>query len=163
MNDTNSALRDFLALRDHANSAQLATLGSDHTPESSYAPCVLYEGSYYLFLSRLASHTNNLMRNPEIGLMLLEEEAEAANPFARKRINLQGRAQLISRDNARFRIVLDLFHHRFGKVMEIIEPLPDFQLFCVHPKTGRFVRGFGQAYELEGDKLDRLTHVNPGQ
>lgn len=163
MNDIDSARRDYLALREHANSAQLATLGSDRAPESSYAPCVTYEGSYYLFLSRLASHTDNLMRNPEIGLMLLEDEAGAANPFARKRINLQGRAETVARDSAQFRIVLDLFHHRFGKVMEIIEPLPDFQLFCVHPETGRFVRGFGQAYQLEGDRLDRLTHVDPGQ
>ena len=161
MNDIDSARRDYLALRDHANSAQLATLGSAHTPESSYAPCVLFEGNFYLFLSRLASHTGNLMRNPEIGLMLLE--AEAGNPFARKRINLQGRVELITRDNAQFRSVLDLFHDRFGKVMEVIEPLPDFELFCVHARTGRFVRGFGQAYELQGDKLDRLTHIDPGQ
>ena len=159
--DIDSARRDYLALREHANSAQLATLGSDDTPESSYAPCVLLEGSYYLFLSRLASHTGNLKRNPEVGLMLLE--AEAGNPFARKRINLQGRAELISRDDAQFRNVLDLFHDRFGKIMEIIEPLPDFELFCVHLTTGRFVRGFGQAYELEGDNLDRLAHIDPGQ
>ena len=163
MNDTDSARQDYLALRDHANSAQLATHDSNNNPEASYAPCVLYEGSYYLFLSRLASHTNNLMRDPQIGLMLLEDEAEAANPFARKRINLQGRAELIAREDAQFRIVLDLFHHRFGKVMEIIEPLPDFQLFCVHPVTGRFVRGFGQAYELEGDRLEWLTHIDPRQ
>ena len=160
MNDIDSAHRDYLALRDRANSAQLATLGSAHTPESSYAPCVLFEGNCYLFLSRLASHTGNLMRNPEIGLMLLE--AEAGNPFARKRINLQGRAELITRDNARFRTILDLFHDRFGKVMEVIEPLPDFELFCVHVTSGRFVRGFGQAFELQGDKLERLTHIDPG-
>lgn len=101
------------------------------------------------------------MRNPEIGLMLLEDEA--GNPFARKRINLQGRAELITRDSAQFRAVLDLFHDRFGKVMEVIEPLLDFELFCVQVTTARFVRGFGQAYELEGDKLDRLTHIDPGQ
>lgn len=161
MNDIDRARQDYLALRDHANSAQLATLGSDDTPEASYAPCVLFEGNYYLFLSRLASHTGNLMRNPDIGLMLIE--AEAGNPFARKRINLQGRAELVTRDSARFRAVLDLFHGRFGKVMEVIESLPDFELFCVHATAGRFVRGFGQAYELEGDRLERLTHVDPGQ
>jgi putative heme iron utilization protein len=47
--------------------------------------------------------------------------------------------------------------------MEMIEPLPDFQLFCVRANTGRFIRGFGQAYELEGEKLEQLTHVGPGQ
>ena len=150
-------------MRDHANSAQLATHDSNNNPEASYAPCVVHKGIYYLFLSRLASHTNNLMRDPRIGLMLLEDEAEAASPFARKRLNLQGRAEPVARDSPQFRIVLDLFHQRFGKVMKIIEPLPDFQLFGVHPATGRFVRGFGQTYELEGDRLEQLTQVDPTQ
>ena len=59
--------------------------------------------------------------------------------------------------------MLDLFHLRFGKVMDMIEPLPDFQLFCVRVTMGRFVRGFGQAYELRGDRLEQLTHLDPGQ
>ncbi len=163
MNDSDSARQDYLALRDHASSAQLATLTNDATPEASYAPCVLFEGDYYLFLSQLASHTGNLMRNPQIGLMLIEDEGEAANPFARQRISLQGSAQLIDRDDDLFSIVLDVFHRRFGKVMKIIEPLPDFHLFCVRVNTGRFVRGFGQAYELIGERLDNLRHTDPRQ
>ncbi len=163
MNDSDSARQDYLALRDHASSAQLATLTDDDTPEASYAPCILFEGDYYLFLSQLASHTGNLMRNPEIGLMLIEDEGKAPNPFTRQRISLQGSAQLIDRDDDLFSIVLDLFHRRFGKVMMTIEPLPDFHLFCVHVNTGRFVRGFGQAYELTGERLDNLRHTDPRQ
>ena len=163
MTDSDSARQDYLALRDHASSAQLATLTTDATPEASYAPCILFEGDYYLFLSQLASHTGNLIRNPEIGLMLIEAEGEAANPFARQRISLQGSARCIDRDDDLFSIVLDLFHCRFGKVMKTIEPLPDFNLFCVRVKSGRFVRGFGQTYELTGERLDNLQHTDPRQ
>ena len=162
MNESESACQDFLALRDGAISAQLATLTEDNIPEASYAPCVLYAGDYYFFLSQLASHTTNLLRNPEIGLMLIEDEVRTANPFARKRINLQGNARLVSRDSDLFDRVIDEFHARFGAVMKMIDPLPDFCLFRVNVRTGRFIRGFGQAYQLEGDKLDRLTHVDPG-
>ena len=161
MNESDSAVQDFLALRDNASSAQLATLAKDTTPEASYAPCVLFEGDYYLFLSQLSSHTTNLARNPEVGLMLIEDEFEAANPFARRRISLQGRAEPVERGSDIFKSVLSLFHRRFGKVMKIIEPLPDFQLFCVHVTSGRFVRGFGQAYELAGKRLDRLRLDDP--
>lgn len=161
MNESDSAGQDFLALRDNASSAQLATLTKDTTPEASYAPCVLFEGDYYLFLSQLASHTANLTCNPEVGLMLIEDEFEAANPFARRRISLQGRAEPVERDSEIFKSVLSLFHRRFGKVMKIIEPLPDFQLFCVRVTSGRFVRGFGQAYELTGKRLDRLHLDDP--
>ena len=163
MNESNGARQDFLALRDNACSAQLATLAKDATPEASYAPCILFEGDYYFFLSQLASHTANLMRNPEVGLMLIEDESEAANPFARRRISLQGSAQLVERDSDIFKHLIKLFHQRFGKVMKMIEPLPDFQLFCVRVTSGRFVRGFGQAYELTGERLDGLHLADPRQ
>jgi hypothetical protein len=101
------------------------------------------------------------MRNPEVGLMLIEDEFEAANSFARRRISLQGRAQPVERDSDIFKSVISLFHRRFGKVMKIIEPLPDFQLFCVRVTSGRFVRGFGQAYELTGERLDDLHLADP--
>ena len=93
--------------------------------------------------------------------MLIEDEFEAANSFARRRISLQGRAQTVERDSDIFKSVISLFHRRFGKVMEIIEPLPDFQLFCVRVTSGRFVRGFGQAYELTGERLDGLHLADP--
>ncbi len=163
MNDSDSARKDFLALRDNACSAQLATLAKDTTPEASYAPCILFEGDYYFFLSQLASHTANLMRNPEVGLMLIEDESEASNQFARRRISLQGSAQFVERDSDIFKRVIKQFHQRFGKVMKMIEPLPDFQLFCVCVTSGRFVRGFGQAYQLTGERLDDLHLADPRQ
>ncbi|MBT8436988.1 MAG: pyridoxamine 5'-phosphate oxidase family protein [Gammaproteobacteria bacterium] len=161
MNESDSARQDFLALRDNASSAQLATVAKDTTPEASYAPCILFAGDYYLFLSQLANHTANLMRNPELGLMLIEDDFEAASAFARQRISLQGRAEPVERDSDCFNSVISLFHQRFGKVMKIIEPLPDFQLFCVRVTSGRFVRGFGQAYELTGARLDDLCLTDP--
>jgi putative heme iron utilization protein len=163
LNESDDARQDFLVLRDNTSSAQLATLAKDTTPEASHAPCILLDGNYYLFLSQLASHTANLLRNPEIGLILIEDESEAANSFARRRISLQGRAKPIERDSDIFKSVISLFHRRFGKVMEIIEPLPDFQLFCVRVTSGRFVRGFGQAYELTGERLDKLQLADPRQ
>jgi len=44
--------------------------------------------------------------------------------------------------------------------MTIIEPLPDFSLFRVCLQAGRFVRGFGQAYDLSGEDLDELVHID---
>jgi hypothetical protein len=55
------------------------------------------------------------------------------------------------------------FHHRFGKVMAMIEPLADFHLFRLQLQTGRFVRGFGQAYDLSGEHLQDLQHIGPNQ
>ena len=53
------------------------------------------------------------------------------------------------------------FHRSFGKVMELLEPLPDFRLFRVRIGGGSFVRGFGQAFQIVGADLDELEHVDP--
>jgi putative heme iron utilization protein len=152
---------DYLALRESAVSVQLATLTLDKSPEASYAPCVWLDGDCYLFLSGLSSHSANLEANPEISLLLLDEAAKAPNAFARKRASLRGRAQFIKREDELFGSVMTAFNARFGKIMQIIEPLPDFRLFRVVVTSGSFIRGFGQAYELDGAGLDQLLPVDP--
>ena len=93
--------------------------------------------------------------------MLIEEAANAPNAFARKRASLHGTAQIVKNDDVAFANVMQVFHQRFGKVMQVIEPLPDFRLFRVDATSGSFIRGFGQAYELSGSRLDRLVPVDP--
>jgi heme oxygenase (biliverdin-IX-beta and delta-forming) len=163
LSDTDSAHRDYLALRDQVNSAQLATLTRDANPEASYAPCVWFEGDCFVFLSELASHTQNLKFEPSISLLLIEAETAAGNAFARKRISLFGRAQIVARADDIYKTVINDFYHRFGEVMKLIEPLPDFHLFRIRVQRGRFIRGFGQAYELAGDRLEQLIRIDPGK
>ena len=163
MSDTDSARQDYLALRDRVNSAQLATLGCDATPEASYAPCVWRDGHCFVFLSELASHTQNIKLNPSISLMLIEAETAAGNAFARKRISLLGSAGIVARSDDIYKTVINDFYRRFGDVMKLIEPLADFHLFRIIVQRGRFIRGFGQAYELAGDRLEQLNHIDPGK
>ena len=148
-------------MRDNVLSVQLATVNADGKPEASYAPCAWVENNFYLFLSQLSSHTGNLAQNPSISLLLIEDAAATSNYFARKRASLHGRVRTVAREDEAFARIMQAFHRRFGKVMEIIEPLPDFHLFCVEAESGSFVRGFGQAYELSGAELDQLTPVDP--
>jgi len=162
LNDLSSAQREYLALRNQAGNALLATIADDQTPAASYAPLAWLDGYCYLFLSELAMHTRNLKRCSSISLMLIEAEADAANPFARRRITMNGSVIVIARDDPLFDPVLAEFHRRFGKIMRVIEPLPDFSLFRVCLQAGRFVRGFGQAYDLSGERLDELVHIDPG-
>ncbi len=53
------------------------------------------------------------------------------------------------------------FRDRFGDFIDIIEPLQDFHLFKVCPHSGRFIRGFAQAFQLSGEGLNEITHINP--
>ena len=160
MDDTAEIRREYRALRDSIDAAMLSTLAEDGSPEASYAPLLWHDGAAFLFLSELASHTRNLRRHPALGLLLLEPAA-ASNPFARRRISLQGRAERVARDAALHARVLDEFRRRFGKVMDLLEPLPDFHLFRVAPLRGRYIRGFGQAYELTGAGVDEPRPIGP--
>ena len=161
MTDPDDANTDYQALLDAADCAQLATLGETGSPQASYAPCVRHEGDYYLFLSALSGHTGNLMRDARIGLLLLEAADAAPNPFVRKRVSLRGEVEIVGRETALFGEVLAKFQRRFGDIVQLLESLPDFTLFRVRSKSGSFIRGFGQAYELEGPRLDRLRHIDP--
>ena len=161
MTDSDNAREDYLALRASTTSVQLATLTKDGAPEASYAPCVWAEGDCYLFLSGLSSHSSNLLHNPKISLLLIDDANDSSNAFARKRASLHGSARVISRDDEIFARIMEIFHQRFGKVMQLIEPLPDFRLFHVKAEAGGFIRGFGQAWELHGPGLDELVAVDP--
>jgi len=161
LNEFEQAGQDYLALRDRIGTASLATLScrAATMPEVSYAPLIWLDDDCYLFLSELAAHTGNLRQNPAISLLLVEETG--SNPFARKRISLQGSAEAIARNDQLFTRVIAQFRRRFGEVMDLIEPLPDFQLFRVRLERGRFIRGFGQAYDLSGPALESLSHIDP--
>jgi putative heme iron utilization protein len=162
VDELDNAQHEFLALRDSSKAALLATLTDDQMPFASYAPLVWVGDYCYLYLSDLSGHTRNLKRCPTISLLLIEDEDRVVNAFARRRITFAASVVVVEREDPLFAQVLAEFHHCFGKVMKMIEPLPDFHLFRVQLQTGRFVRGFGQAFELSGDHLDRLTHIGPG-
>ena len=160
MSDSEDARLDYQALRRAVNSVQLATINPDNLPEASYAPCAWLDDDCFLFLSALSSQTGNLQHNPRISLLLLDP-GEAANAFARKRASLHGSVRIVDRDDAIFTRAMQEFHRSFGKVMQIIEPLPDFVLFRVSLEAGSFVRGFGQAYRLHGEGLKELSPLDP--
>ena len=163
MDDLATVREEYLALRDGTDGALLATLEGDQIPAASYAPLVWVDGRSYLFLSDLAAHTQNLKRCAAISLMLIEEPGDRGNAFARQRITLKGDAQIVERNDPSYARVLVEFHRRFGDVVSLLESLPDFHLFALHLDTGRYIRGFGQAFELSGDQLDQLTHIHPGK
>jgi putative heme iron utilization protein len=154
-----SAQQEFQNLRETLKTVQLATLNADGQPEASYAPFVWFEQNYYLYLSELARHTNNLLGNGSISLLFIESEESSRNLFARRRIILQGEAQAVTRDAELFEQIMAQFRQQFGKFIDLIQPLQDFHLFQIKIHSGRFVQGFAQAYELSGPGLNDIRHI----
>ncbi len=153
-------VQEYRALQQRFRSLLLSSVDESGHPQVSYAPYVQDEsGAFYLFLSDLARHTRSLKQNPVAEVMFIEEEAEAEEIFARKRLIYQCEATLRSRDAPEAEAILTRMKETFGDLIDVLRGLSDFHLFRLEPQSGSYVRGFGQAYAIEGEELDQIRHL----
>lgn len=148
------------ALLASRQSLLMATRSPQGEAEISYAPFVRHDGRFYIFISQLARHTQNLQAHPQLSVMLIEPEQQAANPFARQRLTLRCLAEKIARDDGDFPARMAQLKAKFGETVSLLESLPDFHLLALTPLDGLFVAGFGKA--LPVDASGRLSN-SPGQ
>lgn len=154
----------FSGLQKELKSLILGTVGLQGLPRVSYAPFVRDEsGCFYIYLSRLSEHTPELIGSLNASVLLIEDESKTSQMFARRRVSYQCDATIIERDNSGYEEIIGQFSKRFGSIVDVLNALPDFILFRLVPRSGRFVTGFGQAYNLAGERLDQLSHVGPEQ
>jgi putative heme iron utilization protein len=152
------------ALAEHlsqVNSLMLATLCDDGAPLASYAPCIRdADGAFCVFISELSAHTRNLRRSPNASVLLIEDEQGAREPFARRRVTLRVTAEFVPPEEDRWIDLANAFEGRFGQIIQVFRGLGDFRLVRLVPRAGSFVVGFGQAYDLSGDRLTELAHID---
>jgi len=160
---TATQLMDEIKLfRQSQQSLMLASCTSENDPLASYAPFVEDDsGCFYLLLSDIAAHSVNLRshqtQNKQLSILLIEDEKKSRNIFARKRLSYNCMVSLYSRDDPVWQDIIDKLYDKFGKTIELLAGLSDFNLYCLNPCQGNYVRGFGQAYELKDAKVPVLT------
>lgn len=150
------------ALRERMQTLQLATVGEDGAPHTGYTPHLFDGTDILIFVSQLAVHTRDLLARPRAAVMLIADESDTKQIFARTRVSYACEATPIRRDDPRHETLLDAFEARHGKMIGLIRQLPDFVLFRLKPTSGQFVMGFGKAYRLTGEALDRFEHARTG-
>lgn len=136
----------------------LASVGNDGIPHASYAPTVAGEGGkYYIHISELAKHYHNLSANGKVSALLIEDEKDAANIFARKRLTLEGKAVEVNKDTPLWSEVMGRFTAKFGDFFEqSLKNLKDFHTYEMSFESGTLVMGFGAAYRLTDDELGKI-------
>ena len=153
---------EYLNFLKKFRSLHLSTIGKNGRPESSYAPFVVdKKNQFYIYISALASHTKNLLYDSRAGIMIIEPEDQAENIFARKRLTFDCDAEIVERESQDWMRMMPIFDDYAGELMQTLRMLTDFQLIRLKPNSGLFVKGFGKAYEIFGEKMDQLSHVNP--
>lgn len=150
------------ALRGQMQSVLLSTLGEDGNPHSGYTPFVFDGIDIIVFVSQLSLHTRDLLANGRVSAMLIADEKESSQIFARTRVSYQCQAQVVASEHDDYGPLLDAMESTHGKMIGLLRQLPDFVLFRLQPQKGQFVMGFGQAFRLSGDALDEFELATQG-
>jgi hypothetical protein len=154
--------RECRAFQDGFRSLLMATVDASGSPQASYAPFVAGGfGVFFIYVSALSQHTRDLEQTPRAGVLLIEDERQAQNIFARRRLSFDCEAGLIAREDPEWGRTLDRFEARFGKLVATLRGLADFRLYRLTASSGGYVRGFGQAFSLQGPDLDEIRHRGP--
>ncbi|HHC73730.1 MAG TPA: hypothetical protein ENK78_01460 [Thiothrix sp.] len=128
---------------------QIATVSAEQQPHVSYVPCIVSaDGDFYVLISDLAQHTQNLRHNNQVSILIMNPVQETQPVFARTRLNYQCCANRIDQSDPQYPRFLDQMAQQFGEIISLLRQLPDFHLFRFTPQTGSLVIGFGQAYQL---------------
>lgn len=143
--DLNSFLEEFKSLT-------ISSLDENKNPFSSYAPFVKKDNKYYVYISDMAKHTQNLKVNNKCSLFFIEDENSCKNIFARKRVMIQCESSSINKNTNDEENILKTFEEKFDKQMvEMLRKMGDFNVFEFSPFYGEAVFGFGKAYNLGGE------------
>ncbi|GAB1545353.1 heme utilization protein HutZ [Scytonema sp. NUACC21] len=160
MSQFETALAAFQGFTDRFQSVAIATVNTDGMPNASYAPFVMDESkNIYIYVSGLSTHTQNLHAVPKVSVLFIEDESQTKQVFARRRLTFDCTATLVERDSEPWKQIVDNFEARFGDIIQMLRDLPDFRIFKLMPKTGRFVIGFGAAYEVDPNDFGTLKHI----
>lgn len=146
----------YLKFTDSLKTLMLSTVDGDGKPFISYAPFVKKDGKLYIYISRIANHFRYLEANPAVDVMLIEDESATDNQFARQRARFICTAVNIGNEGRDE--IFELFGERFGKQMIGVLKTLDFSLFELTASAGRYVAGFGQAFDIDL-AADTFEHV----
>lgn len=146
------------------NSVALATLNKNGEVACSYAPFVSTQWGNFIYISEVSEHFENIKANPDnIEIMFLEDESKAASVILRKRLRYRVRASFIERGEE-FDRIYDEFEGQTGGEggIKTIRKMLDFHLVKLEFGKGRFVKGFGAAYDIENGTVKHVgANSNP--
>ena len=147
----------YVAFPKRVNSLMLSTVDGAGFPHASYAPFLCNdEREFFMLVSELSQHARNLQSAPKAAIMLIEDEQDAAEIFARDRLMYDCKVDFITKEDTRYGLLIQDFRVKFGELIDMLSQLSDFKLVKLTPFSGRFVVGFGAAFEIDIDNNHSL-------
>ena len=141
-------------------SVLIGTSDSNGEPDVSYSPIIYHSSRFYILISQLSPHTKHLYQRPTAALLFIEDERDSEQIYARRRLNFSCTAQPCTRDGQTWRTLIPMFRNQFGSIIDTLIVLDDFVLFQLQPIQGKWVTGFGLAYEFRGMDFSEPEHLS---
>ena len=141
---------------------RIAALGTLHDGEPNLAMVAYSFGddfsAFYLHVSRLGKHTTDMENDLRVSLLIAETDDRRADPQTLARVSIRGTAEILPRGASGYAQVRQNYLERFPEAEQLFS-LGDFNLWKIMPKSGRFVVGFGRAFNLVPDALIKISTV----
>lgn len=133
--------------------AALATL-KNGAPSASMVAYVAEPdfSGFLLHLSRLSTHTQNMLACPRASLVISEADTGEGNPQTLARISINGIVKEIPRDESEYGYARGLYVERLPN-SEMLFGFGDFILFRLIPEEARYVGGFARAVSFTTSQL----------
>jgi len=103
--------------------------------------------AFYLHLSRLAHHTQNLKHDHRVALMIAEPDCGTVDPQNLRRVTIQSTAFMLEHESSGYEDAEQLYRTRFPESVMSFS-LGDFNLYRIEPVSARYIGGFGQIFNL---------------
>ncbi len=113
---------------------------------------------FFLHASRLAHHTQDIMRDPRVSLMIAETDAHVEDPQALARVSIRGEAVAIAPAEMRHDAIKRRYLEKFPLSAQNFE-LADFALYRIAPESARFVAGLGKIFNLTAAHFGEAARI----
>jgi putative heme iron utilization protein len=116
---------------------------------------------FYIHISRLAHHTQDLQQDARAGLMIAEADAGEKDPQVLARLSLTGFFEPIPAGSDDYRAAKSAYLAKFPQSAQNFS-LADFSLYRLRLQSGRFVAGFGKIFNLTPDYFVQVSEIQAG-
>lgn len=145
-----------ITLRNLLYTQEIAALGTLHNdrPYVSMVPfAILPEaGSFVIHVSQLAAHTEDMLANPQVSLLMVGSRTPTTSALETPRVTIQGLARQCRETAPDYGIAKTAYLSRFPESAELFG-FADFSLFLIAPASIRYVGGFAKATTLSSATL----------
>ena len=121
----------------------------------AYLPATDFS-AFYVHVSRLAQHTQDMSADARVGLMISESDDGRDDPQTLARLSILGVAGQFDKEHEEYATIQSDYLERYPQSAPLFG-FGDFGLWQIIPKSARFVAGFAQTYNLTPNALKRIS------